>query len=126
MSASVLFGLLPGIRALQARHYLSAARDTAMFAIALAACASLFGVLWMAPLALLLLFSEGYRTLYAQHRQRCDESLQTQPLESTDLASVMGLFRRPAWWLPVLNWPWLPIAFVALCMMFLGRSTHMS
>jgi phosphonate transport system permease protein len=97
-----------------------------MFGIALAACASLFGMTWMVSLAALLLFSEGYRTLYAQHRQRCDETLQTRPLETEDLAGVMGLFRRPGWWLPVLNWPWLPIAFVVLCVMFLGRSTHMS
>lgn len=126
MSSSVLLGFLPGIRALQVRHYWKAVRDTAMFAVCLASCTSLFGARWMLTLAVLLLFSEGYRTLYAQHRQRSAETLQTHPLEPLNLASVMEHLRRPGWWLPVLNWPWLPIAFISLCLMVLGRSTQMS
>lgn len=124
MSSSVLLACLPGIRALQTGHYWKAVRDAALFAICLSSCASLFGTLWIPPLAVLLLFSEGCRTLHTQHRQCCEEALQT--LETRDLVSALERLRRPAWWLPVFNWPWLPIAFILLCVMLLGRSTQMS
>ncbi|WP_171011913.1 phosphonate ABC transporter, permease protein PhnE [Pseudomonas sp. 2FE] len=128
MSGNVLLGFLPGAREFRTRRYWLALRDSLMFALCLLASAALFDLPSMAAVGLLLVLSEGYQTLHANYRQQCEAALQTYPLEagSGDLCAVMRLFRRPSWWLPVLNWPWLLIAFIGLAGLALGQSTQVS
>lgn len=125
---NIVLGFLPGAREFRTRAYWFALRDSLMFGLCLLASASLFGLPSMALVALLLVFSEGYRNLYANYRQRCEAVLQTNTFEACDddIKRVTTLFRRPAWWLPVLNWPWLLIGFIGLMALVLGRSTQFS
>lgn len=128
MTDTPLLGLLPGAHALARRHYALALRDSLMFVACVLLGASLAGPRAMLAIALLLALSEGYRSLYARHRRQCESALQSLALDagSADLSSALPLFSRPAWWLPVLNWPWLLIGFVGLALLALARSTQVS
>lgn len=126
MTRTFLMCFLPGARALQGRQYWQASRDVVLFITSLAACYSLLGADWILPLILLLLTSECYRGFYVLHRQACDIRLQQQSLDASNLDKVIHLFRRPAWWLPVLNWPWLTISSVGFAVSLLACSTEVS
>ncbi|WP_417530131.1 phosphonate ABC transporter, permease protein PhnE [Marinobacter lipolyticus] len=126
MTKTFLLCFLPGARALQGRQYWQACRDVILFITCLAACYSLFGVGWILPLTVLLLASECYRGFYVLHQQACDNRLQHQSLDAGNLDRVIHLFRRPGWWLPVLNWPWLTIGAIGFAVSLLARSTEIS
>ncbi len=126
MTKTTLIFLVPGARALQGRQYWQACRDVLLLVTCLAACYSLLGFGWMLPLGFLLVASECYRGFFNLHQKACDNRLQQQSVDTENLDRVIQLFRRPGWWLPVLNWPWLTLGATGFAVALLARSTEVS
>lgn len=125
------YSLFPLIRMLRTGNLFYAGVHTALLAAVVALIIHFGGavaLLWSTPL---LLASLAYRELHVAHRARLADQLESGALiNAPEGATAHDRFsrfvRRPWWWIPVVNWPWLELATASLFIALLVQETEVS
>lgn len=119
-----LLGLFPGGSQLRNRNYFSAALHAGAFALIVALRDGLPDLAWLAIVAGVVA-SSVYRMVHGEHVARHFRE-QAALLPSAAAAHAIAAALKPVWWVPVLNWPWLMLASMALVLRRLMQHTETS
>ena len=117
------YRLFPFVRLLGEGKYLYGFAELATIAATLALSAHLFGVYGLLVVGTLTTFSLMYRECYATYRRKRAHELETG---ATTRQSCRLHTSPPAWWIPVINWPWMHIVCVAFAVSFLAAETEVA
>lgn len=117
----VFFNLVPGLGDWFLGLRIMAFVNSGLFVATVLTVSHLFGAPWQWWVATGLAISHAYRTTYIIWMGRWHG-------KETKSYSILRqhILHQPYWWLPILRWPWLPVAFAVMSVYLLGVETEFS